>query len=137
LFKDAVRPNDGYFIHWSGGIPRVNDSKMFELGPLLQQLQPWERGIGDKAYIKFPQLITPLKGVDLSDEEKFYNSIVSSVRSIVERAIGRLKKFRILSDPYRGDLVYHHRIFGVLVNFVNIDIQHRPLVACENPFLYL
>jgi hypothetical protein len=72
--------SDGLFIHWDGGLPRINDSKIHEcFSNLRLKLLPSERGIADKAYVKFPELMTPIKGKNLFEAELVYNSVVSSV----------------------------------------------------------
>lgn len=57
---------------------------------------------GDAAYPLAHNLITPFRNTgNLTPEQRFYNTKMSSIRQTVERAIGHLKcRFRRLRDIY-------------------------------------
>ena len=46
---------------------------------------------------------------------------------MAENSIGRICKFKILQDAYRGDLEEHPIIFAVCAQIAQIDIQLNPL----------
>ena len=63
-------------------------------------------GIGDKGY-QGVSFITPFKkpqGGELLDWQKEFNTQVNRLRAPVERAIARLKSWRILHTDYRRPL---------------------------------
>jgi DDE superfamily endonuclease len=46
----------------------------------------------------------------LSQEEKYYNTIHSKKRIVMEHAISRLKKYRILADVFRNKLKKYNKV---------------------------
>lgn len=51
--------------------------------------------------------------------EKLYNHIINKTRILVEHVIGRLKKFRIMSDLYRNRRSAHSGYFAVVAGLIN------------------
>lgn len=51
--------------------------------------------------------------------EKLYNHIINKTRILVEHVIGRLKKFRIVSDLYRNRRATHGDLFLVVAGLIN------------------
>jgi len=51
--------------------------------------------------------------------EKLYNHIINKTRILVEHVIGRLKKFRIMSDLYRNRRSAHAGYFAVVAGLIN------------------
>ena len=83
---------------------------------------------GDSAYqgydkehqnIDFPYK-KPKDG-ELNDEEKEYNRGLSGFRVRVEHRIGRIKRFRIVSDRYRNPLHTHHTKTSIIAGLVNME----------------
>jgi hypothetical protein len=75
----------------------------------------------DKGYIdkNVPNILTPVKKPprqSLTPEQDAFNQIISSVRIIVERSIGRIKIFNILNERFRkrSCKVEDHRVIFVL-----------------------
>uniref|UniRef100_A0A8C4Q618 DDE Tnp4 domain-containing protein n=1 Tax=Eptatretus burgeri TaxID=7764 RepID=A0A8C4Q618_EPTBU len=104
----------------------VNDASVFQNSALYQALQslPMQYHLlGDSAYTLEHFLMTPYKdNGSLSDTQKMYNFMHSSVRCCVERCIGLLKgKFRRLKNyECRGDELMCKTIIGcaTLHNFI-------------------
>ena len=79
------------------------------------------RGIVDSGYMGIKKLqgssLLPKKrskGKALSKEEKRMNRTISSERALNENMIGRLKRFRILTDRYRN----RRKRFGLRFNLI-------------------
>ena len=51
--------------------------------------------------------------------EKLYNHIINKTRILVERVIGRLKKFRIMSEMYRNRRPAHADYLVVVAGLIN------------------
>ena len=89
---------------------RLHDSKQLRKCSVTEHI-PKEVGIwADSAYprdmakngntVMIPRK-KPRKG-NLSDEQKVENRAISGLRMVVERAIGGIKKFRCMTDPFRN-----------------------------------
>ncbi len=59
---------------------------------------------------------------ELSQEEKEYNKIHSKKRIVIEHAICRLKKYRILNDVFRNKLKKYDKITDIVAGLVNYRI---------------
>jgi len=72
---------------------------------LLKQIG---HAVADTGYIGEPDALnTPIKKkprIDLTDEQKQFNTVFARIRVAVEWAIGHLKNWRILATRYRSDL---------------------------------
>jgi hypothetical protein len=132
----ACHLTDGVIVHYNGGIPRIHDSRLYQCGGLREKMYPWERSVADKAYVEFEELLSPLKGLTTVNKE-LYNLIISSVRVMIERAIGRTKKLQILQQPWKHDIFLHPLMFKCVVNFMNVDLKLHPLVSEINPLFNL
>lgn len=85
---------------------RMHDARVFRNSPIYTRmvtenqplLQPDQHLIGDSAYPLMINLMTPFRNNGhLTEEQTRYNVKLSAIRSIIERAFGRLKgKFRRL-----------------------------------------
>ena len=51
--------------------------------------------------------------------EKLYNHIINKTRILVEHVIGRLKKFRIMSELYRNRRSAHAEYLAVVAGLIN------------------
>ncbi len=80
----------------------------------------------------FPEQLSSIpirkkKNVELSQEEKEHNKNHSRRRIVIEHAICRLKKYRIMSDIFRNKLRRYNRISELvsgLVNYRMMNLHH-------------
>jgi len=119
-------------LHWvAGGVfGSMSDITLTRCSGFLSRLLPGEYALADKGYIGEAQFLTPFKGVWrlLPPLQLLWNKLMNPHRTIVENAFARIHKFRILSVPFRGhSKEEHHKIFGVIANVAQIDIEHNPL----------
>ncbi len=98
---------------------KTHDFRLFKDSKVrwIQQIQ----GIADSGYTGIKKLqsssLIPKKrskGKPLSKEEKRINRAISSERVLNENVIGRLKRFRILTDKYRN----RRKRFGLRFNLI-------------------
>ena len=84
--------------------------------------------IGDSAYPLSKYLITPFKG-ELSRQQKEFNRVHSSVRSVVERSIGLLKgRFRRLKHIYCHNLedICNYVVSACILHNLCIQLNDAP-----------
>ena len=83
----AIGP--GFPIHYTGPHTGVkHDATIFQNDRLWHSiLRPWEYGLGDKAYVGEPSVLTEWKGKHLSFERLRFNKIVQHYRARVEHLI--------------------------------------------------
>jgi hypothetical protein len=63
-----------------------------------------------------------VKAVELSCEEKEFNRWLSGERVMVEHAISRLKKFRIMAHEFRNRLKHYDAMTDIVCGLVNLRI---------------
>lgn len=76
-----------------------------------------------------PNLDVPYKrpkGGALDEEEKQYNRGLGSFRVAVEHRIGRVKRFRIVSDRFRNPRPTHHTKTSIIAGMVNMEAGFMP-----------
>ncbi len=61
----------------------------------------------------------------LSQEEKYYNTIHSKKRIVVEHTISRLKKYRIMSDIFRNKLRKYNKASDIVAGLINYRILNH------------
>lgn len=109
----------------------MHDARIFKNSPIYQRiinernplLLPEEHIIGNSAYPLMMNLMTPFKDTGhLTIAQSRYNTKLSSIRSVIERAYGRLKgKFRLLKYLDIKDMDLRKKIIAtacVLHNFI-------------------
>jgi hypothetical protein len=62
----------------------------------------------------------------LSQEEKDYNKSHSKKRIVIEHAICRLKKYKIMSDVFRNKLRRYNQVSDIVAGLVNYRIMNYP-----------
>lgn len=89
------------------------------------------QGIVDSGYTGIKKLqsssLLPKKrsgGKPLSKEEKGINRAISSERVLNEHVIGRLKRFKILTDKYRNRRKRFRLRFNLIAGIHNWEIKH-------------
>ncbi|HEY6536075.1 MAG TPA: transposase family protein [Candidatus Nitrosocosmicus sp.] len=78
----------------------------------------------------FPEKLSALpyrkkRNLELSQEEKDYNKNHSRKRIVIEHAICRLKKYRIMSDIFRNRLRKYNIMSDIVTGLVNYRILDR------------
>jgi len=86
------------------------------------------RAYGDSAYQGYDKEHKAIdypykkpKGGQLTEEEKEYNKGLSRFRVRVEHKIGQVKRFRIVSDPFRNPRRTHHTKTSIIAGIVNMQ----------------
>jgi len=107
---------------------KTHDFKLFKDSRVrwVQKIQ----GIVDSGYTGIKKLqsssLLPKKrsrGKALSKEEKRTNRAISSERALNENVIGRLKRFRILTDRYRNRRKRFGLRFNLIAGIYNWEIK--------------
>ena len=66
------------------------------------------------------------RNLELSQEEIGFNKNHSKKRIVIEHAICRLKKYRILADVFRNRLRKHNKVSEIVSGLVNYRIMDHP-----------
>ena len=64
------------------------------------------------------------KNCELSSQQKEYNRNHSRKRIVIEHAICRLKKYRIMSDVFRNKIRRYDKISDIVSGLVNYRIMN-------------
>jgi hypothetical protein len=78
----------------------------------------------------FPEQLSSIpqrkkRNLDLSAEEMEYNKIHSKKRIVIEHAICRLKKYRILADVFRNRLKKYNKVSDIVAGLINYRIINQ------------
>lgn len=120
----------GRIIAISKPVVGKSDLTVWRNGDFFAKLEPEEKVLADRGYQGERSLTTPFKrkpGGQLTDFEKETNNLISCLRILVERVIGRLKNFACLAHAWRGDLDWHEECFNVISNLVNVMLESHPM----------
>ena len=71
---------------------------------------------------------------ELTKKKKAENKKISRERVVVEHAIGRLKNYAILRDPFRGTLGEYNRQINIVSGLVNRNLLYDDLQAGRGAF---
>ncbi|KAM9955304.1 hypothetical protein ACTFIR_011889 [Dictyostelium discoideum] len=120
--------------YWVSG-PHYGSEHDFKIikksGGLLSSIHKREIMFGDKGYIGDIRILTPKRkrrNHPDDDELNFYkNNFVSSYRIIVENYFAQLKKWKVLTLPWRSTSKNHKKMFLILVYLTNLKIKKVPL----------
>lgn len=97
---------------------------------VLDDIEPWERIIGDRIYTgTHPQVLGGYRGSVLTLEQKRYNYTLSSPRAIVENAIGLLKRYDRLYKKWPRSSSFAHQTQCVhfCCTLVNAWLRFHPI----------
>ena len=136
VYTIALGP--GFPIHYSG--PHIgvrNDARLWQEDVFLQaQVKRWEYGLGDKAYVGEPQIITEFKGDDLTREQLEFNLTVQHYRGRVEHLIGELVNQRkTLCTKWRGSFSLLAAIMKISAHMVGLQERMKgPRYDCFGPW---
>lgn len=135
--KNTVVCDETQFIHfvgptWSGAIH--DKTMIMEELPNLEAFEGYELWFSkDKGYQGYQpegvHLLEPFKarrGHPLSEFEKEYNAWVNSIRTVVEHAIGGVKRLSLLAHPMRyWKQSLRHQFFVVGCGLHNLRVRFR------------
>jgi hypothetical protein len=137
-YEVAVNITNGEIVWISGPAPgKTHDLTMLRNNGLLLLLLSGEWLLADKGYQGDSRILVPFKGKweDLTPWQQTFNRIVGSVRVLVERSIGRIKRFSCLKVPWRHDISLHMIAFTVCAQLAQIGIVVNALEKQINPWL--
>ena len=137
-YEIAVNWITGRICWVAGGVfGSMSDITITRHSGLLRLLRPSEYLLGDKGYAGEKQILTPFKGkpATLETQELYWNVSMNGPRTIVENVFARFHKFRILSSPFRGEHPEHVKLFAVIAQIVQIELEFHPVRrnGLENP----
>lgn len=130
----------GHIIHVSKPVPgRQRDYKVFKQS-ILPKIIPKESTLyGDSGYRGIQKDYPGFRSViphkrtrsrtELTRSEKIQNTKQRRIRVKVEHALARLKKYRVLADPYRHSLQNYQQTFRFVANVVNFRMLERRQAA--------
>lgn len=118
----AIGP--GFPIHYTG--PHIgvrHDARIYQEDRFLQsRIKPWEYGLGDKAYVGEPQLITEWKGRNLTPQQREFNTTIQHYRGRVEHLISEVVDGRAaLCTTWRGSFSLLAAIMKIVVHMVGLQ----------------
>ena len=116
-------------LHVSGNLPgKVSDSTVLAGSGVMHSIPEGVQVNLDRGYEgaeeRYPnnKVYKPKRAQrnhPLTLFEKLYNHIINKTRILVEHVIGRLKKFRIMSDLYRNRRSAHAGYLAVVAGLIN------------------
>jgi len=117
------------------GLPgRMHDARVFRQSEIFRRitnhlLPPDRHIIGDAAYPLLMNLLTPYRDTGhLTRAQIIYNTRLSSIRSIIERAFGLLKsKFRRLHYLDIADFNFGNKMIAAACVLHNFLIEHNEM----------
>ncbi len=133
IVKNQITVNNrGYIIHKIGC--KKGGKHDYDVYKMNHPVTPKQVvNVVDLGYLgvekDFPEQLSALpykkkRNQFLSDDEKEYNKIHSKKRIVIEHAVCKLKKYRILADVFRNKLRKYNRIFDIVAGLVNYRIMN-------------
>lgn len=137
LLQGLVSPDCRFLDAFVGSPGRLHDANNYDLSEVEELIPKGHVVLADAAYTMNWTVLTPYYGHMLSEEQERFNHLQSSLRIVVERSFGVLKKrFQILSGRMAfNDLLFASQVTHaccVLHNYVTPDRDDWPtdLRAC-------
>ncbi|CAL1678839.1 unnamed protein product [Lasius platythorax] len=135
IILQGICDHKARFIDIFVGLPgRMHDARVFRQSEIFQRLThhllpPNYHIIGDAAYPLKVNLLTPYRDTGhLTRAQIIYNTRLSSIRSIIERAFGLLKcKFRRLNYLDIADFDFGNKMIGAACVLHNFLIEHNEI----------
>jgi hypothetical protein len=129
----TVDEESGRFADVSDSVPgRWADIKLLERSRVLKRLPSGVGAMGDLGYVGIDALHEPgacprrkPRGKPRPPEDVRYNRAFSRRRSVVEHAIGRLRRFRAVTDVNRHQRKGHAARVRAIAGLVNRMLDHR------------
>ena len=132
--KSQLLTTKKLILHVSGHLPgSVSDSTVLAGAGIMHSI-PEEIQVNldhgyEGAEVRYPNNKVykpkhPQRNHPLTLFEKLYNHLINKTRILVEHVIGRLKKFRIVSDLYRNRRTTHALFFVAVAGLINFRPLH-------------
>merc|ERR1711924_505235 len=114
----------------------VHDDPMWKVNPFRKLLRPWEYGIGDKAYMGCPEILTEFKGSNLSPDQKEWNIGLQHVRGRNEHLVAEFKNSRdTLNGKWRSSYSLLKATAKISFNMMALTERMRgPRYKCYGPW---
>jgi hypothetical protein len=137
-YEIAVHWRTGRIVWLGGGVfGAIHDLTLCRSSGILDCLLANEGLFGDKGYVGELRLLCPFRGrsENLTLSELQWNEFINKYRVIVENALGRICKFKIVTDDFRSGnnlnerVKLHRTVFYVVSNIAHLDILQNPLRA--------
>jgi len=105
------------------------DQQINRQSRLTDKLSSGEAIWADKAWRHSgPKYLTPYPEPVKKKEHEDWNDAHSDIHfCVIERVNGRLKFWKCLCIPWRGDRLDHMMVFTVICNIYNISLEYHPL----------
>ena len=122
MYTIALGP--GFPIDYSG--PHIgvrHDARLWQEDITLRsRIYSWEYGLGDKAYVGEPEIITEFKGSNLSAQQLEFNKVLQHYRARGEHLIKELSNGRkTLSTKWRGSFSLLAAIMKIAAHMVGLQ----------------
>jgi hypothetical protein len=123
---------DGKYWDSSEAVPYAqSDQQVYKDSkvPNILVRDPTLRGIGDLHYSNQNQFISKVRRPQ-TQAHKNRNKEIEKVRSAVEHSIAKLKDYKIVKGPYRGDrtnLPLVEKITRVVCAIINLELERHPI----------
>jgi hypothetical protein len=117
----------GHPLHMNfGHFGTVHDDPLWELNPFRKCIRQWEYGLGDKAYVGCPEMLTEFKGANLSPDEKEFNICLQHYRGRNEHLVSELKQSRAaLNVKWRGSYSLLKAVANISFNMMALTERMR------------
>ena len=90
------------------------------------KIHRWEWGIGDKAYVGCPEIMTEFKGSQLRADQLQYNNLIQHYRGRVEHLINEVTTTRkTLHTTWRGSFSLLAAIMKICAHMVGLQERMR------------
>jgi len=123
-----------------GAVHDITAIRDTELIAYVINKDPTELILADKGYLGEPIFVHPYKsnrGHNLTPEEEAFNTVLASVRQIVECSIQQLKIFGVLGRSGKFTCCHekHAQVFNVCAQITNILLERNPVWLAVNQYL--
>ena len=110
----------------------MHDLTMMRHFGIANVLEPGELILADKAYQGHKSCVVPYRGHGYTNHHDDcakcrFNFMLSGIRILVERSIGRIKRFQCFKQKWRHNLALHPVAFFFVANLCNIMNKFSPL----------
>ena len=119
-----------------GHFGTIHDDPLWGLNPFRGMVRPWEYGLGDKAYVGCPEMLTEIKGPNLTGDAREWNTCLQHYRARNEHLVSELKNSRsALSSKWRNSYSLLKAVAKISFNMMALTERMRgPRYKCYGPW---